>query len=258
MPLGRVLLLVALPGAAQPQGDSCSDSDFPHEYPGQQIGGRWMVLDPFGEDSPAACRAACCAAGPACEAYYWDISQVGGPKCHHGRGYALPLSGRGSNSSVMGCGQARPAWGCNESRTARSRVALPPVPPAPPHPPRPAPRPTPPPPPRPTPPTRAPPGAKNVLLMIADDMRPDLPMYGNSIVHAPNLMRIAEQGVTFNRAYAQVAYCCPSRNSVKLHPPPPPPPTHAHNHRHCGRASDVPGCSLCLAGGRIQRKSGPS
>jgi iduronate 2-sulfatase len=52
-----------------------------------------------------------------------------------------------------------------------------------------------------------------VLLIVADDMRPDLPMYGNSIVHAPNLQRIADKGVTFNQAHIQISYCCPSRNS---------------------------------------------
>eukprot|EP01050_Picozoa_sp_SAG11_P020542 SAG11_NODE_3480_length_2422_cov_11.569522_3_plen_187_part_00 len=36
-------------------------------------------------------------------------------------------------------------------------------------------------------PLQPPSDAKNALLIVADDMRPDLPMYGNSIVHAPNL-----------------------------------------------------------------------
>jgi arylsulfatase A-like enzyme len=67
------------------------------------------------------------------------------------------------------------------------------------------------------PPTPAPPpapaGAKNVMLIVADDMNADLPMYGNLIVHAPNLQRIADSGVTFNQAHVQIAYCCPSRNS---------------------------------------------
>lgn len=74
--------------------------------------------------------------------------------------------------------------------------------------------PTPGPPAPPTPPiVPAPPGAKNVLLIVSDDMRPDLPMYGNAIMRAPNLQRIADNGVTFNQAHVQISYCCPSRNS---------------------------------------------
>ena len=94
-------------------------------------------------------------------------------------------------------------------------------PPNPPHPPPPPPTPPPPPPP-PTPAPPAPPDAKNVLLVISDDMRPELPMYGNSIVHAPNLQRIADRGVTFGQAHVQFAYCCPTRNSCGyyLHSPP--------------------------------------
>lgn len=85
-------------------------------------------------------------------------------------------------------------------------ISGPPRPPGPPGPPPPAPPPSPPAPP-------APPDAKNVLLIVSDDMRPDLPMYGNAIVAAPNLQRIADQGVTFNQAHIQISYCCPSRNS---------------------------------------------
>merc|ERR1719375_2718647 len=69
--------------------------------------------------------------------------------------------------------------------------------------------------PPPTPaPRPAPEGAKNVLLLISDDFRPDLPIYGNRMVHAPNINeRLANQGVTLLRAHIQISYCCPSRNS---------------------------------------------
>ncbi len=51
----------------------------------------------------------------------------------------------------------------------------------------------------------------NVLLIIADDMRPDLGAYGDSSIQTPHLDRLAQQGMTFTRAYAQVAVCNPSR-----------------------------------------------
>jgi hypothetical protein len=186
----------------------CTDDDFPRDYSAHRIFGPEMIEDPFASSSPAACRAACCLLGQRCQAYYWDYSQVSGPECHYGRGYAVGLR-RGQINATSYCNLLRPQWSCNHSRTARSRQTLPPVPESPPAPPRHSP----PPPPPATPPTKPPQGAKNVLLLVADDMRPDLPMYGNSIVHAPNLQRIAAHGVTFNQAHVQIAYCCPSRNS---------------------------------------------
>ena len=76
----------------------------------------------------------------------------------------------------------------------------------------------PPPPPPPTPPTPAPPpapaGALNVLLVLIDDLRPELGLYG-SHVPTPKLDSWARgDGVTvFSNAYTQYSFCCPSRNS---------------------------------------------
>ena len=56
-------------------------------------------------------------------------------------------------------------------------------------------------------------GAKNVLFLVADDMRPSIGPYGLKGSHTPNLDRIAREGTTFARAYIQQSYCAPSRNS---------------------------------------------
>ncbi|MBA2450038.1 MAG: sulfatase [Chloroflexi bacterium] len=48
----------------------------------------------------------------------------------------------------------------------------------------------------------------NVVLIVADDMRPD------SLWVMSALGRLAETGVTFNRAYATTPLCCPSRASI--------------------------------------------
>lgn len=54
----------------------------------------------------------------------------------------------------------------------------------------------------------------NILLIIADDLRPDLGCYGDSIAITPNIDRLAQQGLVFERAYCQQAVCNPSRASM--------------------------------------------
>ena len=54
----------------------------------------------------------------------------------------------------------------------------------------------------------------NVLFVAVDDLRPEFGAYGMSYIHSPNLDRLAQRGVTFNRAYCQQAVCSPSRSSL--------------------------------------------
>merc|ERR1712203_267778 len=60
---------------------------------------------------------------------------------------------------------------------------------------------------------------KNVLLIIADDLRPNLnsylptPSFSSPEIHTPNLDELAATSAVFNRAYVQYALCGPSRNS---------------------------------------------
>lgn len=52
----------------------------------------------------------------------------------------------------------------------------------------------------------------NVLLIIADDCtHSDLPVYGGRNALTPNLDRLAEEGLVFNRAYLASAMCQPCR-----------------------------------------------
>ncbi len=56
---------------------------------------------------------------------------------------------------------------------------------------------------------------KNVILFLTDQQRKDsLGAYGNPIIKTPNLDRIANEGVRFERAYVQNPFCCPSRASI--------------------------------------------
>ncbi|MFN0111936.1 MAG: sulfatase-like hydrolase/transferase [Blastocatellia bacterium] len=50
----------------------------------------------------------------------------------------------------------------------------------------------------------------NVLFIVADDLRP---MFDDRAVIAPNLKRLAQRGVRFDRAYVQYPVCNPSRVS---------------------------------------------
>ena len=54
----------------------------------------------------------------------------------------------------------------------------------------------------------------NVLWICTDQQRFDtLGCYGNPYVHTPNIDRLAEMGVLFQRAYSQSPVCAPSRAS---------------------------------------------
>ncbi len=53
----------------------------------------------------------------------------------------------------------------------------------------------------------------NVLVLIADDLRPQLGCYGDPIVKTPHLDAFARTALRFDRAYVQIAICSPSRNS---------------------------------------------
>ena len=55
---------------------------------------------------------------------------------------------------------------------------------------------------------------KNVLYMMADDMRPEWNAYCPSCnVITPNLDKLVSTGLLFTRAYCQQSICGPSRNS---------------------------------------------
>lgn len=67
---------------------------------------------------------------------------------------------------------------------------------------------------RPPAPTPAPKGAKNVLFLIADDLRQNLAMaYDKTFMKTPNMDRLASRSLIFRRAYVQQQVCSPSRNS---------------------------------------------
>ena len=55
---------------------------------------------------------------------------------------------------------------------------------------------------------------KNVLMLVADDLRPQLnKAYGQSQMVTPHLDKLAASSLVFDRAYTNFAICSPSRNS---------------------------------------------
>ena len=54
----------------------------------------------------------------------------------------------------------------------------------------------------------------NILFLAIDDLRPDLGIYGNSIVKTPNIDRLASKGMYFTHHYVQVPTCGASRAAL--------------------------------------------
>eukprot|EP00117_Sycon_ciliatum_P039405 scpid104675/ scgid29134/ Iduronate 2-sulfatase; Alpha-L-iduronate sulfate sulfatase len=52
----------------------------------------------------------------------------------------------------------------------------------------------------------------NVLLMVVDDLRPELAAYGFNH-SSPNIQDFAKTAALFNSAYCQYSICAPSRSS---------------------------------------------
>jgi arylsulfatase A-like enzyme len=59
------------------------------------------------------------------------------------------------------------------------------------------------------------PGAKNVVLILADQLRADcLGCYGNRLVRTPHIDRLAREGTRCAQAFAQHPQCVPSRSAM--------------------------------------------
>lgn len=54
----------------------------------------------------------------------------------------------------------------------------------------------------------------NVLFIAIDDLRPELGCYGSAVAKTPNIDRLAQSGVVFERQYVQFAVCIPSRAAI--------------------------------------------
>ena len=48
---------------------------------------------------------------------------------------------------------------------------------------------------------------RNVLFIMADDLRPNIQAYGEAFMHTPNMDRLASSGTMFRQHYVQYALC---------------------------------------------------
>lgn len=57
---------------------------------------------------------------------------------------------------------------------------------------------------------------QNILLILVDDLKPVLGTYGDDIAVTPEIDKLAEKSMRFDRAYSNQAVCAPSRNNLML------------------------------------------
>lgn len=56
----------------------------------------------------------------------------------------------------------------------------------------------------------------NILLLLVDDLKPTLGVYGDPVAYSPSIDRLAEKGMTFKHAYCNQAVCMASRYNLLL------------------------------------------
>lgn len=56
----------------------------------------------------------------------------------------------------------------------------------------------------------------NILWLVIEDTSPILPPYGDHTIDAPNISRLAKEGVTYTNVYSPSGVCSPSRASLAL------------------------------------------
>ena len=54
----------------------------------------------------------------------------------------------------------------------------------------------------------------NILFISIDDLKPELGIFGADHISSPNIDRLAQDAVRFNRAYCNVPICGASRASI--------------------------------------------
>lgn len=56
----------------------------------------------------------------------------------------------------------------------------------------------------------------NILLILVDDLKPALGVYGDKLAKTPHMNQLASRGIRFNKAYSNQAVCAPSRYNLMM------------------------------------------
>ena len=54
----------------------------------------------------------------------------------------------------------------------------------------------------------------NILWLVAEDLSPVIPSFGDSTIQTPNLSRLAAEGVCYDNVYSPSPVCSPSRAAL--------------------------------------------
>lgn len=54
----------------------------------------------------------------------------------------------------------------------------------------------------------------NIIWLVAEDMSPDIPAFGDLTIETPNLSRLADEGVRYSNVYSVSGVCSPSRAAL--------------------------------------------
>ncbi|MCM5663385.1 sulfatase family protein [Galbibacter mesophilus] len=60
------------------------------------------------------------------------------------------------------------------------------------------------------------PDKPNIVWIVAEDLSPYLPTFGDSTITTPNISRLAKEGVTYTNVYSPSGVCAPSRAALAL------------------------------------------
>jgi len=58
------------------------------------------------------------------------------------------------------------------------------------------------------------PAQPNVIWLVAEDLSPVIPSFGDSTIQTPNLSRLAAEGICYDNFYSPSPVCAPSRAAI--------------------------------------------
>jgi len=56
----------------------------------------------------------------------------------------------------------------------------------------------------------------NILWIVAEDLSPYLPMFGDSTIQTPHLSKLASEGVCYDNFFSPAAVCAPARSAIAM------------------------------------------